>query len=319
MAGRRRKSKKTPVWLTVLTLMVGALCYLALETTVFDPLLEKTGLLATLKGNTTTSSSDSSEPTGLSESPATSRHAVIAHLERPVVQGKRPSQLIEHIAYTVDYNPKWNIPNWVAYCLTAEETQGGEERADHFKPDPLVKGDPVVTKDYSNSGYDRGHMAPAADFKWSEEAMRESFYMTNMCPQNHNLNAGDWKELEELVRCLAAEYGCIYVCCGPVVNSRPMTIGSERKIVVPAAFFKTLLRQKADGSWTGIGFLFANKAGNRKLQEYAMTIDELETTAGIDFFPLLDDKVETAVEADYSLADWRIKDSMDKPQKKQSK
>ena len=136
--------------------------------------------------------------------------------------------------------------------------------------------------------------------------MRESFYMTNMCPQNHNLNAGDWKELEELVRKLAEQYGCIYVCCGPVVNPKPKTIGTERKIVVPAAFFKTLLRQKDDGKWTGIGFLFSNKAGNRPLAEYATTIDELQTTTDIDFFPLLDDKTEAQVESIYYLQDWNL-------------
>ena len=124
-------------------------------------------------------------------------NSLIAY-ELPRVIKNQPEQVIQHLGYTVSYNPEWLVPNWVAYELTNFETGGEQERKNHFKPDPLVNGDPVVTSDYSNSGYDRGHMAPAADMKWSEQAMRESFYMTNMCPQLHNLNAGDWKDLEEL-------------------------------------------------------------------------------------------------------------------------
>ena len=120
-------------------------------------------------------------------------------------QVAKPEQIIHHIGYTVSWNPVFLVPNWVAYELTADELIGSEERTNHFKPDPLVEGDPVVTRDYSNSGYDRGHMAPAADMRWSAQAMRESFYMTNICPQNHNLNAGDWKALEERVRDMAEQ------------------------------------------------------------------------------------------------------------------
>ena len=298
---QRSVKKQLPLWMTILLLIAGAVYYLAIYTTLLDPLLVKVGMLdAPLAEETSVGTPEQTD------SQSVSATMPVEGLEIPILLEKRPSQLIEHLAYTVDFNPKWNIPNWVAYSLIREETEGEEERANHFKPDPLVQGDPVVTKDYSNSGYDRGHMAPAADFKWSEQAMRESFYMTNMCPQNHNLNAGDWKELEELVRKLAAQYGCIYVCCGPVVNSRPKTIGTDRKIAVPAAFFKALLRQKDNGEWTSIGFLFSNKAGNRPLTDYALTIDELQTTTGIDFFPLLDDQIEQQVESIYHLEDFNL-------------
>ena len=110
--------------------------------------------------------------------------------ELPQLVAKRSQQLIEHTAYTVSYNPDWLIPNWVAYELTREETYGECPREKKFSPDPLAKGVPVLHKDYSNSGYDRGHMAPAGDMKWSAQAMRESFYTTNICPQNRSNNAG---------------------------------------------------------------------------------------------------------------------------------
>ena len=295
---KRKRRKQYPVWLSVIATLAAILVYLFTETTLLDPLLNR--LLP--QQNVAPQSADT---TAVDVSPAAAP-CLSPDMEFPRLLEDRPGQLIRHLAYTVHYNPKWRVPNWVAYCLTAEETQGGEERASHFYPDPMVEGDPVVTKDYSNSGYDRGHMAPAADFKWSEEAMRESFYMTNMCPQNHNLNAGDWKELEELVRQLAVQYGRIYVACGPVVAARPKTIGTERKIAVPQAFFKALLRQRNDGSWTAVGFLFANKAGNKPLSAYATTIDELQTTTGIDFFPALPDEAEQQAEVSCTLSDWNL-------------
>lgn len=221
-------------------------------------------------------------------------------------QNLHPEQIIEHIGYTVSYNPAWHIPNWVAWELTAEETQGEIERSNHFLPDPLVNGDPVVTSDYSRSGYDRGHMAPAADMKWSEQAMTECFYMTNMCPQNHSNNAGDWKDLEELGRDLAVKYRAIYICCGPIVADSTVTIGSARAIVVPSDLYKVFLRQKTNGTWTAIGFIMPNAAGNRPLMTYMYSVDEVERLTGIDFFYQLPDSVEATVEADYNISDWTL-------------
>ena len=135
------------------------------------------------------------------------------NIELPKLTSNRSQQIIHHLAYTVSYNPKWKIPNWVAYELTRGETYGDVPRKKKFSPDPLVKGYRVQHSDYSNSGYDRGHMAPAADMKWAEQAMRESFYMTNVCPQNQSLNRGDWNDLEELARDWARKYESIYRSC----------------------------------------------------------------------------------------------------------
>ena len=98
----------------------------------------------------------------------------ISNIEIPKTSNIYNEQIIEHLAYTVSYNHDWNLPNWVAYELTSDELCGDIKRTNNFAPDPLVHGDPVVTYDYTHSGYDRGHMAPAADMKWAEQAMRES-------------------------------------------------------------------------------------------------------------------------------------------------
>jgi len=238
------------------------------------------------------------------QQPTTEVNDSVAY-ELPRLNNNQPEQVIEHIGYTVSYNPNWLVPNWVAYELTAAETGGEQERSNHFKPDPLVEGDPVVTSDYSKSGFDRGHMAPAADMKWSEQAMRESFYMTNICPQLHNLNAGDWKDLEEMARSWAQQYGNIYIACGPIVEADYPTIGKAHTIAVPAAFYKVFLRQTKEG-WTSIGFIMPNQAGNRPLMTYMLTVDEVEAQIGLDFFYNLPDSIEAQVESDYNISDWTL-------------
>lgn len=226
--------------------------------------------------------------------------------ELPQLVDNRNQQFIEHIGYTVSYNLDWLIPNWVAYELTREETFGECPREKKFSPDPIVSGTPVLHQDYSNSGFDRGHMVPAGDMKWSAQAMRESFYTTNICPQNRNNNAGDWKDLEELARSWARAYGSVYICCGPIVSNEATTIGA-RGIVVPQAFYKVFLRLKNDGTWASIGFVMPNIAGSKPLMTYMYSVDEVEELTGIDFFHQLPDTIEDKIETDYTIADWTLR------------
>ena len=211
-------------------------------------------------------------------------------------------KLVEHIGYTVSFNTKHNIPNWVAYDLTSEEVAGVTPRAKHFEPDPQIIDCPT-TDDYKNSGYDRGHMAPAGDMKWSEQAMTESFYLSNICPQNHNLNGGDWKALEEHLRTMATQYEKVYIACGPIISAKPKTIGMYHKVAVPDAFFKVVLRKKGD-SWSAIGFMMPNQAGHKSLNKYAMSVDDIEIITDMDFFYNLPDEIEEIVESSYQLSDW---------------
>ena len=226
------------------------------------------------------------------------------NIELPTLLAPQREQVIAHEGYTVSYNSQWCIPNWVAYELTAKEVAGDVPRGDDFVPDPLAKGNTATTNDYKHSGYDRGHMAPAGDMKWSKTAMDESFYLSNICPQNKNLNKGDWKELEELAREWAVEYGNIYIACGPIVADNHKTIG-QNNVAVPESFFKVFLRETNNG-WATIGFLFENKAGNKKLNTYIRNIDEIEELTGIDFFPLLADDVEEEIERQTNIYDWNI-------------
>ena len=141
--------------------------------------------------------------------------------EIPISQVDMSDVYLERMGYTVSFNPQTNIPNWVAWELNADKLVERESRSDKFVPDPDIEEWKAITTDeYKGSGWDRGHMCPAGDNRWHWRAMDESFYMTNICPQNHNLNRGDWKELEEACRRWAADE-TVYIVCGPILYKNP--------------------------------------------------------------------------------------------------
>ena len=214
-----------------------------------------------------------------------------------------PEQILERTGYVASYNKATLLPNWVAWHLTAERTEGSAKRSGvDFAEDTEVPEPRATDWDYYNSGYDRGHMCPAADNKWSKKAMEESFLFTNMCPQNGNLNRGDWNEMEMACRKWAKKYGALYIVCGPILyKGKHKTIG-KNKVVVPEAFFKVVLRTGDDPQ--AIGFIYKNTSGNRPKDSYVNTVDEVERITGIDFFPSLPDDVEKNVEATADIANW---------------
>lgn len=214
-----------------------------------------------------------------------------------------PEQILKRTGYVASYNKTTLLPNWVAWHLTAERTEGSAKRSGvDFAEDTEVPEPRATDWDYYNSGYDRGHMCPAADNKWSKKAMEESFLFTNMCPQNGNLNRGDWNEMEMACRKWAKKYGDLYIVCGPILyKGKHKTIG-KNKVVVPEAFFKVVLRTGDNPQ--AIGFIYKNTSGNRPKDSYVNTVDEVERITGIDFFPSLPDDVEKKVEAECDLGLW---------------
>ena len=212
--------------------------------------------------------------------------------------------MLVRVGYTTSYNPKTKQPNWVGWRLTADHVDGEFLRKgikfheDEDVPEPRAKDE-----DYRGSGYDRGHMCPSGDNKWSQQAQEQSFLFTNICPQNHGLNAGDWNEMEQQCRKWAVEEGELYIVSGPIFygSARHKSIG-KNKIPVPEAFFKVVLSMK--GTPKAIGFIYKNQAGNRPKGDYVNTVDEVERITGIDFFPSLPDDVENKVEAKANIDDW---------------
>lgn len=224
----------------------------------------------------------------------TNKHADTSRMEIPQTKDKQ-GQIIQRTGYTLSYDAKNKTPKWVAWELTKEETRGNEERTNEFQPDPNVIGTKVVTYDYSGSGYDRGHMAPAGDMKWSKKAMQESFYMSNICPQDHNLNTEDWNDLEMKSREWARRYGKVYIACGPIYKGIRNEYIGDHRVKVPDAFFKVILIN-ADNKQCALGFLFENEAGERPLTEYLVSVDSIEKLTGLDFFSALPDETENRLE-----------------------
>ncbi|MBQ2979501.1 MAG: DNA/RNA non-specific endonuclease [Bacteroidaceae bacterium] len=216
----------------------------------------------------------------------------------------RSSQIIRHKGYTLSYNNEWRLANWVGYELTRDETDGSVERTDWFDEDPMVKGVKVRHADYTHSGFDRGHMAPAADMKWDKQAMVESFYMSNICPQVHALNAGLWNTLENRVRTWARRDSAIVVVCGPIVPREYMTIG-ENRVAVPEYFYKAIVSPYST-SPQGVAFIMPNEDIDEPLYKYAVTIDSVETVTGIDFFYNLPDSLENYIEQNINLKSWQL-------------
>lgn len=206
--------------------------------------------------------------------------------------------------YITTYSPENKIPVWVAWNLTADRTDGPYKReGNKFTADTDVPAPRAEHQDYVNSGYDRGHMCPSADCRWSQKAQEQSFLLTNICPQLHNLNGGDWKELEDRCRTWALQYGSIYIVCGPLLmNKKHKTIG-KNKVVVPEAFFKVVLRLGDQPA--AIGFIYRNERANKTMSSYVNSVDEVERITGLDFFSALPDNIEKKVEAKADLNEWR--------------
>lgn len=201
-------------------------------------------------------------------------------------------QFVIYKGFNVSFNTRRRIPNYVAYELTNTEVQGEEARAKSFRRDENVENCPEPYE-YTRSGYDRGHMAPAADMKWDSEAMRESFYMTNICPQKHALNGGGWKNLEEKLRDWALRDGSLIIVSGPVMADSMPTIGEG--IAVPPGFFKVVLAPNAKPI-RAIGFLYKNEGGQKEVERQAVSVDSVEKVTGLDFFYELPDDVENKIE-----------------------
>jgi endonuclease G len=220
----------------------------------------------------------------------------LAGMEIPVYESSRGGQVLKRKAYTVSYDADYKTPQWVGWILTAAHTSGEVPRETQFYADPDVRGAKAYTKDYTGSGYDRGHMAPAGDMKWDEEAMRQSFYLTNVCPQNPSLNRGDWNDLEQMTRSWAKTYGAVAVVAGPIYyNQKPVRIGAN-KVAVPHAFFKVLLVGSGN-ALRAYGFIFPTVSGHRDIRKYQYSVDEVEKVTGMDFFSRLPDEVENSIEA----------------------
>lgn len=205
-------------------------------------------------------------------------------------------ELIAYTAMNVSFNRSTHQPNWVAWELLTTEVSGESGREPSFHVDENVYGC-ATPEDYRHTGFDRGHMAPAGDMKWHKQAMRESFYMTNISPQSPDLNRGAWKKLEEKCRQRAAVDSALIIICGPIFDkSGPSARIGASSVAVPNSFFKVILAPFVEHPWA-IGFIMPNEYVAGGMQKAAVTVDEVESVTGYDFFSALPDSLESIVES----------------------
>lgn len=202
------------------------------------------------------------------------------------------NQYVIHKLFSLSYNNTHEQADWVFYLITREMTHGTATRAnDRFKSDPYVREYTAEPWDYSQSGYDRGHLCPSGDMSIDDFAQAETFYMSNISPQNRAFNRGIWKSLEDKVRKWANIHDSIYVVTGPVLKTGLPQIGNQTMISIPEQYYKIVYSNRKGGQM--IAFLIPNDAcKGHRFTDYIVTVDEIETITGIDFFPGLNKEAE---------------------------
>lgn len=215
-----------------------------------------------------------------------------------------PGQRIDHGYYQLYYSEKHEQAAWVAYRLTRDQLElPTVARTDDFRPDPMVASGSAQISDYQGSGYDRGHLVPAADRAYSDEAMSSTFYLSNASPQAIAFNRGIWKELEHQTRDWARAAGELYIVTGPVLQQQRYTRIGDNRVAVPKAFFKVLLDLR-EPEQKAIGFVMSNQAHEEPLDHFMRSVDEVEAITGIDFFASLPDEQEAQLERTYNASRW---------------
>ena len=213
-------------------------------------------------------------------------------------------QMIDRSGFALGYSNSRRQALWVSYILTAEHLNAKQvRRSNKFRPDPLLKFDPVRPQQYNRTGFDRGHLAPASDMTYSRETMEQSFYMTNISPQLPACNRGVWKRIETQIRAWARQESQLYVITGPIF------CGEERfmkntDIRIPDAFYKVALDMSPPMKM--ITFIVPNRASKKPIRSFVVTVDEVEAITGMDFFSNLDDATENELEKHSDIGEWPI-------------
>jgi endonuclease G len=193
------------------------------------------------------------------------------------------NQIIEHETYTLSYNETCEQPNWVTYTLKPSDISCNEaNRKSYFKTDKLVETGSASHSDYSNSGYDRGHLKPAADESCDQDDMNETFYITNVSPQEPSFNRGIWKKLEENTRNRLSSWDSIVVVTGGILVGDMEVIG-KNEVCVPKSFFKVLYLFN-DGVVAVEAYLIPNRKCDEPLSSFITPLSELSEKSKLKFY-----------------------------------
>jgi endonuclease G, mitochondrial len=211
-------------------------------------------------------------------------------------------QVITHDFYALSYNEKYEQAEWVAYKLTKKQLGHSNFNRPFFIEDRLVKTHSADWKNYKNSGYDKGHLCPAGDMRFSKKAYDDTFFTSNISPQLHDFNDGIWNRLEQKVRYWVSKYDTVYVITGGVLEDDLETIGRE-DVAVPKFFYK-VLACTINGKTKMIGFLMPHEDSEKPLYEFVVPVDKIEQITHVNFFEKMDDKIENQLEKNMDYKDW---------------
>lgn len=230
-------------------------------------------------------------------------------------------QLVKHLALALGYAEEHEQAAWVQHVVIPEVEFANVSRTNDFRTDSLVKTGTAVETDYflkevmpdgelkfDGFGYDRGHLAPSADFRWSQKALSESYFYSNMSPQKPEFNRERWAELESWIRTYVIDFQePVFVVTGPILKDGLPTQG-ENKVSIPAQFYKIVLDLTGDEK-KAIAFLMPNDHCAYPVSGYVTSVDEIEKLTGLDFFSSLDDAEESKLESMNSMDNWIHKDN----------
>lgn len=228
-------------------------------------------------------------------------------------------EIVEHSGLVLGFDCNFKMASWVFHVLTPDVSFGSVSRSNDFRVDKKISCSSAVEMDYflrkENSdgtfaydgfGFDRGHLAPSADFRWSANALSESYFYSNMTPQRPEFNRESWASLEGLLRKIVdQEKKQFYVITGPVLHEGlPEIERSVNKLKIPELHYKIIVDASANNP-RGMAFLMPNKKCNERLSAYVISIDSLERLTGIDFFPMMNDALETTIEQTADFNAWK--------------
>ncbi len=212
--------------------------------------------------------------------------------------------IVEHNHFTLSYNEPFEQAEWVAYTLKKQHLTYDDRKRPYFIEDPKIKTKSADWRNYKGSGYDRGHLCPAGDRRFSEQAYNETFYTSNISPQDRNFNAGVWNRLEMQVRRWAKDHNELFVVTGGILENGLEEIGEE-DVNVPRYYYKIVARGNPKNPKI-LAFLLLGKESIKPLRQFTVSVDEIEKKTGIDFFEGLPDHLEARLEREVKTDGWKF-------------
>ncbi len=221
---------------------------------------------------------------------------------------KKKLETVNHRAYSIGYDEAHEQAAWAFHELTKASTIGNASRDGlEFMPDKLVKSGSALSADFNRSGFDRGHLVPAADFKCCQDLLIDTFWVSNLIPQDPDCNRNVWNNLEQQTRNWARKKNRVYVFSGPVLKPGLKKIGQYNRISVPESIYKIILHiddQNLENSQVK-AFMVPNSAGlGNNFNLFKASVDDVERATGLDFMAWLPDEIENRLEQTISTARW---------------